>query len=115
MFRIAANEMASLMRSRSRRRDRESLAASRGEIPADGGPLPTADASASTIFAVDRRELLAALAELPERYQEVISLRFLSDLSAAETAAALGTSRGNVAVLLHRAVSALRTNLEDAR
>lgn len=110
VFRIAANEMASLMRSHARRRDRESLAASRGEIPADGS-VSQGDGLAAIDASIDSGELLGALGTLPERYQEVIALRFLSDLSAAETATALGISRGNVAVLLHRALAALRNTL----
>ena len=79
VFRIAANEMASLMRSRSRRQHREHLAASRGEIPSDGGAAH-ADADGLGVIddALDGGEVLAALAQLPERYQEVISLRYLS-------------------------------------
>lgn len=113
LFRIAANEMASLMRSRSRRHHREQLAASRGEVPADGRAMPNDGEEFVAIdIAIDSGVMLAALSGLSERYQEVISLRYLSDLSAAETAAALGISRGNVAVLLHRALSALRKNLD---
>jgi RNA polymerase sigma-70 factor, ECF subfamily len=114
VFRIAANELASLMRSRTRREQREHLAASRGEIPFDGGRVAANEDGLDVVDAtIDSGEVLGALGELPTRYQEVISLRYLSDLSAAETAAALGISRGNVAVLLHRAVSALRDSMED--
>ncbi len=114
VFRIAANEMASTMRSRSRRMQREHLATSRGEIPSDGGYIRNhVDALAAVDSAIDSHHVLEALGDLPERYQEVISLRFLSELTPVETATALGVSRGNVAVLLHRAISALRRSLEE--
>ncbi|NND73615.1 MAG: RNA polymerase sigma factor [Ilumatobacter sp.] len=110
LFRIAANEMATLMRSRSRRRQREHLAAMRGEGAVD---RDRADGLAAIDASSDVETILDALGELPPRYQEVISLRYLSDLTAAETATAMGISRGNVAVLLHRAIAALRTRMED--
>ena len=39
----------------------------------------------------------------------MITLRFLADLSTAETANALGITRAHVAVLSHRALGALRS------
>ena len=113
VFRIAANEMASMMRSRSRRRRREHLAASRGEIPADGAlGVSGRDELAVIEETIDGEGLLLALDDLPERYHDVLSLRYLADLSPAETAAAMGTTRGNVAVLLHRAIGLLRDQME---
>ncbi|MBV1894587.1 MAG: sigma-70 family RNA polymerase sigma factor [Ilumatobacteraceae bacterium] len=113
VFRIAANEMASMMRSRSRRRNREHLAASRGEIPADGAlSVSGVDELGMIEETIDGEGLLLALNDLPERYHDVISLRYLADLTPAETAAAMGVSRGNVAVLLHRAIGELRDQLE---
>jgi DNA-directed RNA polymerase specialized sigma24 family protein len=52
--------------------------------------------------------VLDALSQLGERYQEVITLRFLAGMSSAETADALGITRAHVAVLSHRAIGALR-------
>lgn len=115
VFRIAANEMASLMRSRSRRRQRERLAVSRGEVPSEGGVLVSEiDANSMVEDGIDSAEILSALGGLSERYHDVIALRYLSDLTPAETARAMGLSRGNVAVLLHRALGALRQEMEKA-
>lgn len=118
IFRIAANEMASMMRSSSRRRDREHLAAVRGELTVDRRERSTRAADADLI--IDRvarsasiASVLDALDGLDDRHQEVIALRFLADLSPAETATALGLSRGNVAVLTHRALRALRAEMEE--
>ena len=58
--------------------------------------------------------VLRALATLPDRHQEVISLRYLADLSPAETARALGIEKSHVAVRLHRAMTALRAAITAA-
>ncbi len=103
IFRIAANEMASHFRSESRRGRREQLVAngdSRTRHPDEVSPR---DASA----------VLGALSQLSERHQEVIALRFLADLTTAETAEALGITRAHVAVLSHRALGALRAAIGD--
>jgi RNA polymerase sigma-70 factor (ECF subfamily) len=53
-----------------------------------------------------------ALRRLKESYQQVILLRFVQDLSHAETAAMLGRTEGATKVLQHRALKALRQALE---
>lgn len=57
-----------------------------------------------------RIALAAALAKLPRRQREAIALRYLSDLSEAETAAALGIGIGSVKTHTHRGLAALRSN-----
>jgi RNA polymerase sigma-70 factor (ECF subfamily) len=99
IFRIAANEMASHYRSESRRGRREQLVAHSESRIGD------ADEAAPH----DRSVVLEALAGLSARNQEVITLRYLADLSTAETADALGITRAHVAVLSHRALGALRS------
>ena len=56
-----------------------------------------------------------ALATLPERYQEAISLRHLAGLDAEEAAAAMGCTKAVLAVTLHRATKALRRAIEGRR
>ncbi len=56
--------------------------------------------------------VMAALRRLPRRQQEVLVLRYYSDLSEAEIAQALGISRGAVKSHAHRGLAALRTDLE---
>ncbi len=55
--------------------------------------------------------LLRAVWRLPRRQRQVVALRVLADLSAAQTAAALGISEGTVGAHLHRALEKLRENL----
>jgi RNA polymerase sigma-70 factor (ECF subfamily) len=58
-----------------------------------------------------RIALAAALAKLPRRQREAIALRYLSDLSEAETAEALGIGVGSVKTHTHRGLAALRASL----
>jgi RNA polymerase sigma-70 factor (ECF subfamily) len=110
VFRIATNELASMMRSLSRRTEGEHVATVTG-VMAD----QRTDRFERVDARIDDASVLSVLGRLPDRYQEVISLRYLSDLTAAETAKSLGISRGNVAVLLHRALAALRREIGDER
>ncbi len=115
VFRIAANELASMMRSQSRRRGREAVAVTTGVLPAGNAqsPDPLLAVDAALDAALDGASVLGALSRLPDRYQEIISLRHLAGLTAAETATSMRISRGNAAVLLHRAVNALRREMEE--
>jgi RNA polymerase sigma-70 factor, ECF subfamily len=60
----------------------------------------------------NHEHLLAAFVQLEPTYQEVLSLRFISGLSHAETGSVMARSEGAVRVLQHRALNALRTCLE---
>lgn len=61
----------------------------------------------------DRVDLVNAIRQLPPRQRTVIALRYLLDASEAETAAAMSCSIGTVKRQAHRAVSNLRTLLEE--
>ena len=56
----------------------------------------------------DRDALWRALQGLPRRQRAVVVLRYYEDLSEAETAAALGISRGTVKSQAAKALAALR-------
>jgi RNA polymerase sigma-70 factor (ECF subfamily) len=60
----------------------------------------------------DFENLRAAFDRLPDRYQRVLSLRYLADLDTAEAAQAMGLAKPAVAVVLSRALKALRRELE---
>jgi RNA polymerase sigma-70 factor (sigma-E family) len=66
------------------------------------------------ILTEDRREVLAALARLPERRREVLILRYYLDLSEAEIAAVLGVSPGTVKSTAARGLAALARALGEA-
>ncbi len=71
-------------------------------------PAPTRDAplELDDVSAID-----AAVAELHPRQRAALHARFALGLDAAEIAARLDTTPGNVRVVLHRAVAALRKTL----
>ena len=60
-----------------------------------------------------RLALADALQRLPRRQCEAIALRYLSDLSEADTAAALGIGPGSVKTHVHRGLGRLRELLGD--
>ncbi len=65
-------------------------------------------ASETTEQHLAREELEKMLKHLKIEYREVVTLRYIDDLSIEEVASVLGKSRGAVRVLLHRAMSALK-------
>ncbi len=58
-----------------------------------------------------RAQVRACIAELPEQYRAVITLRDFEELSTTEVATVLGISENAVKIRLHRARQALRTLL----
>ena len=59
----------------------------------------------------ERDELVRALRRLPQRQRQVVVLRFLGDISEADTAGALGCSPGSVKTHSTRGLAALRASL----
>jgi RNA polymerase sigma-70 factor (ECF subfamily) len=62
---------------------------------------------------IRRLTLAAAVAQLRERDQELIALRYGADLTAGQIARALQLEKNAVEVALHRALGRLRTILEN--
>ena len=75
------------------------------ELPSPQTPGPEEQA----VRTVTADAVLEALRSPPQRQQEVLVLRYYSELSEAEIAETLGISRGAVKSYSHRGVSALRT------
>lgn len=64
------------------------------------------------------RELEKIKSELPllkEEYREIIVLRFINDLDLEEISEITGKTKGNLRVIIHRALNALRELLEDEK
>jgi RNA polymerase sigma-70 factor (ECF subfamily) len=73
-------------------------------------PAPDSELSASRLDM--RRDLAAAIVELPERYRVVVTLYYLEDVSYPEIAEVLDLPLGTVKTHLHRAKKLLRDRLE---
>jgi RNA polymerase sigma-70 factor (ECF subfamily) len=107
LFRIAHNQLANALRTRSRQRtDPRDLV----REPATGG-----DPAQLATLADDARRLRAALGTLPEDRRQVVVLRFVDGLTAREIGVVLRRSEGAVRVLQHRALRDLATLLGTSR
>lgn len=76
-------------------------------------PCPPLTAEEAAMLSEDRRQVLAALAALPQRRREVLVLRFYLDLSEAEIAAMLGISPGTVKSTTARGLTDLARALKE--
>jgi RNA polymerase sigma-70 factor (sigma-E family) len=79
---------------------------------ADGqqaAPPPGISAEAAAISIEERQEVLRALRRLPSRQREALVLRFYLDLSAEESAAAMGIGPGSVRSAIHRGLASTAT------
>ncbi|MGI9539272.1 MAG: RNA polymerase sigma factor, partial [Miltoncostaeaceae bacterium] len=88
-------------RSEGRRRRRERVAAEDPALTREATPDPAAAGSLSP-------ELRAALTRLTRGERELVALRVILELDAAETAALVGSTPGAVSSGLHRALAKLR-------
>ena len=81
----------------------------------DYSPAPLTDWREIPLEALERKELRellgVAVAELPDIYRQVFTLRDLEELNVEETARALGINPGAVKVRLHRARMMLQKRL----
>ena len=104
LFRIAHNQVANVLRSRSRR--------TAAPLDLVDEPIAPDDPAAAAAASEDARRVRRAMATLPEDRRQVLVLRFVDGLSAREIAAVLERSEGAVRVLQHRALRELGSVLE---
>lgn len=90
---------------------RKRMVARRGAHLLDDTPGDPADAS--TMLLADRQLVRDALSRLPHRQREVLTLRYVAELSDADIATATGLSPGGVRSAASRGLAALRTELGD--
>jgi RNA polymerase sigma factor (sigma-70 family) len=105
---IVAHEAANARRSAGRRAGLAARASAQvdphtGSLP-DSRPTP----ETAAVAAESARVLLAAVRGLPDRERDVVTCRYLLDLSEAETAAVLGLRTGTVKSRLSRGLDRLR-------
>jgi RNA polymerase sigma-70 factor (ECF subfamily) len=111
LLRIVVNETRNALRGRSRRALRELRVAVREA--AEGGRDDRTDPADAAVGADRRAGLLEALDTLAPDLREVVTCRYLLELSEAETAAVLDVPAGTVKSRLHRALATLREVLTD--
>lgn len=109
LLRIVVNETHNLHRGRRRRTGREHRV---GWLEA--ATLVVPDPADEAVSSSRRRALLDALSTLPAELRDVVSCRYLLELSEAETAQALAIPAGTVKSRLHRALGSLREVMADA-
>lgn len=95
-------------RSRSALRHRKVVEA---HLAAERPPTDAPSAEAGALDRLTRDVVIAALRRLPARQREAVVLRYYADLSEADTAEAMGVSRGAVKSHLSRGVAALKQTL----
>jgi RNA polymerase sigma factor (sigma-70 family) len=106
LLRIVGNEARNRRRAAGRRAALELRLASGLRAAADPSPEAAAEASE------ERRALVGALNRMTEEDRQVISCRYLLQLSIEETAAALDIPEGTVKSRLSRALGRLRGLME---
>ena len=116
LFTIAHRRVADHFRRRFRRREVEldevvhpAYQGGRHALP---GPLPAVDGPEEAVLAAEQRtEVAGAFRRLRADQQEVLALRVLGGLSAAQVGEVLGKSEGAVRVAQHRALRSLRETM----
>ena len=104
LYRIAHNQVVDYFRKKSKRLT----------VPLDESlPLPAAGGDPGVLVEkkMEINEVVIATRKLTAAQQEVISLRFASELSITEVAGVMGKSEGAVKALQHSAIVALRKAL----
>lgn len=110
LYRAARNNLADWRKSAARRGDAE-LTPARVAGVVDPDPDPADQVVARS----PDPELRAALAGLTAEQRDVLELRMVAGLSAAQVAEIMGRTEGAVRALQHRAVSRLAARLRPAR
>lgn len=106
LLRIVRNEALN-QRRRHGRQDRLGLRLAGDRLSGDAAPSP----ETVVVSESERESVLAAVNGLPERYRQVVALRYLLGLSEAETAETLGIPAGTVKSRTARALSRLERSL----
>jgi RNA polymerase sigma-70 factor (ECF subfamily) len=107
LLRIAVNEALTIGRARTRERARHAPETEAADVP-DRSATPETE----TLGRESRDAIRAAVARLPDRYREVIVLRYFNELSVDEVATVLGRASSTVGVQLLRARQLLRKAIE---
>ena len=94
-------------------RRRKNMITTASNIGLEQAADPTSDPLDSLSQSEEQRRVEAAIHELPEREQELLTLRLTNELSYKQIAEVTGLTVSNVGFLLHQAISRLRTSLAN--
>jgi RNA polymerase sigma-70 factor (ECF subfamily) len=104
LYRLAHNKMVDVLRSHKRSQ----------ELPLEHAAYVVSSDSMEAVEGyLDFQQILNTLRVLNDQQREVIVLRFVEELSIAETAQIMQKSEGAVKALQHRALETLRRHLQD--
>ena len=107
LFRIATNEINAHLRQSIRRRELLEAAVELGQVSA------AVSTSMLETDAVEWEEIYAAIGQLSEREQSIVSLKFFGNLKHEQIAGVLEMQTGAVRTTLSRALSKLRDRLRE--
>ena len=78
------------------------------DVLIEKGFEPSADQPEHFVSVLDTKRALLLVHRLPQKYQKVLRMRYLQDLSLAEMALITGQSKNVMAVQVHRGLAKLR-------
>ncbi len=99
IYRIATNAVIDYIR-----KEKHTIAMAPEDLPEETHPTTGLDATTEMIKLEDSESVQRVIKKLPQRYQEVIQLKYFSELSNIEVAEVLQISPNNAGVLLSRAL-----------
>lgn len=109
VYKIARNEVIDFYRAQGR--IPQTISLDEPEYPIDIADTRE-DPFLQQLAAFDRTFVIDCVKKLQEGYRDVLTMRYLDELSMAEIADIIGKTKGNVRVLIHRGVKALRTAMD---
>ncbi|MFA6414867.1 MAG: RNA polymerase sigma factor [Candidatus Paceibacterota bacterium] len=78
------------------------------DVLLEKGYEPGEDTTERLVNKMDGKAALLLIQQLPERYQKVMRMRYIQDLSLAEMSLITGQSKNTIAVQLHRGLEKLK-------
>ena len=113
LYRIASNEIADHYRGRKKYQDSAEEFFKSMEIDSPSVESEIIQAEEEINRYQDYLVMQAKISELPDKYQEVIGLRFFEDKDILEICEILGKPEGTVKSLLHRGLEKLRQAFKE--
>ena len=110
----AAGDISEPRSSTERGRPSDDGARSGASLQRRTAPEYAEEADSAVLLAEEHRTVLRAVRSLPQRQQEILALRYWSNLTEAEIAQSLGISRGAVKSQASRAIDKLETIMKGS-